>query len=152
MHFQTPQPICDYMVSTLQKWEYNEILEPTPGEGNLARAAQSRGKVICPEDFFKLEPRRFDAIVMNPPFTPMVLGYKILFSCMEMSDEIVALMPWLTLINSQKRTDAILAFGLRSVTHLPRNTFKGSRVQCCVIHLVKGYTRSIQFTFYPSYK
>ena len=138
------------MVSLLQKDEYNTILEPTPGEGNLANAANSKGIVICPNDFFELEPQRFEAVVMNPPFTPMELGYRILFACMEMSDEVVALMPWLTLINSQKRTDTLVSFGLKSVTHLPRTIFKGARVQCCIIHLVKGYTQKTLFENYSS--
>jgi hypothetical protein len=148
--FQTPKVICKYMVSLLEKQEYDIILEPTPGEGNLANAAWEKGTVMSPHDFFELKYQRFDAVVMNPPFTPMALGYKILFSCLDMSDEIVALMPWLTLINSQKRADKLFAFGLKSVTHLPRTVFPGSRVQCCVLHLLKGYSKETVFVNYSS--
>jgi len=147
-NFQTPIQVCEYMVSLLNQTYYESILEPTPGLGNLSNAAKSRGVVSSPGDFFQMGQERFDAIVMNPPFTPMELGYKILFSCMEMSDEIVALMPWLTLINSQKRTNTLMTFGMQSVTHLPRTIFKGSRVQCCVIHLVKNYSGKTIFNNY----
>lgn len=148
-NFQTPIRICHYMVSMLEKSEYSTILEPTPGQGNLAKILADTATVICPLDFFTLEKQRFDAIVMNPPFSPMDVGYRILFECMDMADEIIALMPWLTLINSQKRTEIIMRFGLKSITHLPRNIFKGSRVQCCILHLIKGYD---QQTFFKNYQ
>jgi hypothetical protein len=82
---------------------------------------------------------------MNPPFTPMKLGYKILYRCMELSNNIVALMPWLTIINGQKRTEDIMNFGLKSITHLPRKTFNGARVQTCILELHKGYQGVTQF-------
>jgi len=116
------------------------ILEPTPGEGHLVSELKSRGhNVIAPVDFYKevLLPH-YDYIVMNPPFTPMNKGYKILYDCMELSDNIVALMPWLTIINSQKRTKLLVDFGLDAITHLPRNAFPGSRVQTCILHLHRG--------------
>lgn len=138
LHFQTPEHICKYMGS-LVPFNAGRILEPTSGAGNLARVLKQKGLVITPKDFFKLATERFDWIVMNPPFTPMSSGYTILFKCMEMSDNIIALMPWLTLINSQKRTCLITEFGLCSITHLPRNTFPGSRVQTCILEMHKGY-------------
>ena len=58
---------------------------------------------------------------------------------MELSDDIVALMPWLTIINGEGRTNDIMNFGLISITHLPRNIFKGSRVQCCILHMNRGW-------------
>ena len=85
---------------------------------------------------------------MNPPFTPMKKGYEILYKCMEMSDNIVALMPWLTLINGEKRTSDIMNFGLVSITHLPRTIFKGSRVQTCIIFLQKEYKDETEFKMY----
>ena len=81
---------------------------------------------------------------MNPPFSPMKKGYEILDICMEKGDVIIALMPWLTIINSNKRAQKIKEFGLQKVIHLPRSTFKGSRVQTCLISLVKKFNR-IQF-------
>ena len=88
----------------------------------------------------------FDAVVMNPPFSPMVVGYKILDKAMGMADVVIALMPWLVLINSQKRTKAIMDFGLKSITHLPRSTFKGARVQCCILSLYKDFSGPSIFT------
>lgn len=126
-----------------------DILEPTKGIGNLVKALKHKGNVIAPDgDFFEMKERRFDWIVMNPPFTPMKTGYKILYKCMGMSDNIVALMPWLTLINGEKRTRDIINFGLVSITHLPRTTFKGSRVQTCILHMKKGYTGNTRFINY----
>ncbi len=123
-----------------------EILEPTKGAGNLVKALIKKGNVIAPDvDFFKMEPRRFDWIVMNPPFSPMKKGYRILYKCMEMSDNIVALMPWLTMINGDKRTKDIMNFGLVSITHLPRSVFKGARVQTCILLLKNGYCGKTEF-------
>lgn len=122
MNFQTSLDICDYMMSFLPD-NAGSILEPTAGEGNLVSACSLKGTVVAPDDFFKMEKKRFDWIVMNPPFSPMKLGYQILYQCMDMSDKIIALMPWLTLINGEKRTKDIFSYGLASVTHLPRNVF-----------------------------
>jgi type I restriction-modification system DNA methylase subunit len=115
------------------------VLEPTPGQGNLVKALEEQGyQVTAPKDFWSVS-GRFDAVVMNPPFSPMAQGYQILFAVMEMSDVVIALMPWLTLINAKGRTETIRQFGLRSVTHLPRDAFPGSRVQTCILYLDKGY-------------
>jgi len=121
------------------------VLEPTPGEGNLVRALAGY-QVTAPTEFWEVS-GRWEAVVMNPPFSPMDEGYRILYAVMEMSDIIIALMPWLTLINSEKRTDDINRYGLKSVTHLPRSAFKGSRVQTCILDMRKGYTggKSIHF-------
>jgi len=144
MDFQTPSYICEYMASFLPS-NAGCILEPTKGMGNIVRAIESKGTIVAPDDFFKMESRKFDWIVMNPPFSPMKLGYKILYSCMEMSENIIALMPWLTLINSEKRTKDIIDFGLISITHLPRNAFKGSRVQTCVLNMKRGHIKDTKF-------
>lgn len=77
-HFQTPPNICNYMASFLPK-NAGKILEPTAGKGRLVEALKSYGDVIAPQDFYKLEKQSFDWIVMNPPFTPMSQGYKILY-------------------------------------------------------------------------
>jgi hypothetical protein len=146
MNFQTPPEICKYMVSLVPNG-CKTILEPTPGEGNIVKELGNYN-VTAPEDFFQLSSSIFDCIVMNPPFTPMKLGYKILYRCMEMSNNIIALMPWLVLINSTKRTSDIINFGLKSITHLPRNVFKGSRVQTCILQMQKGYFGDISFKNY----
>ena len=146
--FQTPEKVCMYMSSFLPD-NAGDILEPTAGLGNLVKALEYKGNVIVPSgDFFDMPKRMFDWVVINPPFTPMKKGYEILYECMEMSDNIVALMPWLTLINGQKRTADIMEFGLVNITHLPRTIFKGARVQTCVMYMQKGYKGSTEFLNY----
>lgn len=148
--FQTPPAVCDYMAQHILP--SHTVLEPTPGEGNLVKALKHwDGNVTAPKDFFKMKKRRFDYVVMNPPFSPHSLGYKILYECMEMSDNIIALMPWLTIINGKKRTKDITEFGLVSITHLPRDVFKGSRVQCCILQMKKGYSGTTQFKNYTTH-
>ncbi|HRJ59049.1 MAG TPA: hypothetical protein PLV64_22380 [Anaerolineales bacterium] len=135
--FQTPPTICNYMVSLLPPETIVSVLEPTPGQGNLVRALAGY-QVTAPAEFWDVS-GRFDAVVMNPPFTPMTQGYRILSAVMEMSDVIIALMPWLTLINSKHRTRQICTFGLREVIHLPREVFPGSRVQTCILNMRRGF-------------
>ena len=144
--FQTPLLVCEYMKSFIPV-KTKTILEPTPGRGNLV-SVLGEYDVTAPNNFFEMPIKHFDAVVMNPPFTPMKKGYEILYSCMEMSDVVIALMPWLVIINSAKRTKDLIEFGLRSITHLPRKTFNGSRVQTCILELVKGYSGSIDFIIY----
>ena len=147
MDFQTPIDVCEYMASYLPD-NAGRILEPTPGIGNLVSVLRNKGSVIAPNDFFDLPPDNYDWIVMNPPFTPMSLGYKILDICMERSDNIVALMPWLTIINGEKRTKKIMDFGLVSITHLPRKIFDGSRVQTCILFMKRRYSGATEFMNY----
>lgn len=147
MDFQTPTYICNYMVSLIEGNPIT-ILEPTPGEGNLVKSLQTLTftKIHTPDDFFTYNHLdKYDYIVMNPPFTPMKLGYEILYECMDMSDNIIALMPWLTMINSEKRTKDIMDFGLKSITHLPRKVFNGSRVQTCILDMKKDYKGQTKF-------
>ena len=138
MDFQTHEIICNYMVGLLPDG-VSTVLEPTPGEGNLVRALALKGyNVTAPAEFWNVF-GRWDAVTMNPPFSPMEEGYRILEAVMNMTDTIIALMPWLTIINSEKRTEDIDRYGLKSVTHLPRSAFKGSRVQTCILEMRRGY-------------
>src|SRR6056300_890354 len=101
--FQTPEWCCEYMVSLIPELSIT-VLEPTPGAGNLVDALNKNNfNVTAPVDFWAVT-GRYDAVVMNPPFSPMQQGYDILYSVMDMTDNIIALMPWLTLINSERRT------------------------------------------------
>lgn len=138
--FQTPEEIISYMAMLID-FQPEIILEPTPGAGGMVKALREWGyHVYAPRDFFAIKKgRRFDLVVMNPPFSPMSLGYKILFDCMDRSDNIIALMPWLTLINGEKRLQKITNYGLKGVTHLPRRIFPGSRVQTCIVEMSKGF-------------
>mgnify|MGYP001582813617 CR=1 FL=1 len=129
------------------------ILAPTSGQGNLVKALEGKGNLITPVDFDKFEPvEKIDWICMNPPFSPMKKGYEILYRCMDMSDNIIALMPYLTMINGEKRTNDILNWGLKSITHLPRSVFKGSRVQTLILEMSKGYTGKTEFKMLPKTK
>ncbi len=154
MDFQTPKDVCNYMFQYVYEKDLR-ILEPTPGEGNLVSVLrQNNNAVVAPNNFFDIDKtiERFDYVVMNPPFTPMKIGYQILFDCMEMSDNIIALMPWLTIINAKGRTDKILEYGLKSITHLPRTIFKGSRVQTCILEMRKGFVGDAMIKFYKEEK
>ncbi len=143
INFQTPDWVCEEMLKLIPSG-IKTILEPTPGAGNILKAINSHYLITAPDDFWTVT-GRFDAVVMNPPFSPMAMGYKILYRCMEMTDIIIALMPWLTLINSEQRTKDITAWGLKSVIHIPRKAFAGARVQCCIIFMVKGYNGRSEF-------
>ncbi len=157
IQFQTPYFVAKYMASLIPD-RTKTILEPTPGIGNLIAAIQevrSDISITAPDDFFLLPKQRFDCIVMNPPFTSksadlsnapedakqmgMRLGYHILLKCMEMSDYIIALMPWFTIADSDLRLKVIKEFGLKSVTPLLRKTFRYARIQTCVIEMEKGF-------------
>ncbi len=147
-HFQTPENICKYMASFLPK-NAGRILEPTAGKGNLVKELLNYGEVINPDDFEIMKINKFDWIVMNPPFSPMKKGYDILYKCMEMSDNIIALMPYLVIINGDKRTKDIINFGLKSITHLSRSIFKGSRIQTCILEMKKEYIGNTIFNILP---
>lgn len=130
------------------------VLEPTPGCGNIV-ACLGGYDVTAPDDYFLMPKRRFDCIVMNPPFSAksahmdnvpagvdvkgMKLGYHILFECMTMSGNVIALMPWYTISDSDVRLRHIKKFGLKSLTVLPRKTFQYARIQTVIIELQKGY-------------
>jgi len=155
--FQTPPVICEYMCSMIPR-NACTILEPTYGEGNILRALDNMQQslaIMAPYNFFDLDKnKRFDAIVMNPPFsskyaygvpdevkeTGMRLGYYILTECMKMSDHIIALMPFFTIIDSDVRLRFMKEFGLKSITALPRKTFQYARIQTCIFELEKGFS------------
>lgn len=163
--FQTPPDVCEYMVSLLPKDVYT-VYEPTPGNGNLVKALENSPKkfgVYTSPDFFYMDySMKFDAVLMNPPFScrsafsvpevleqsGMRLGYYILQQCMDMSDNIIALMPWFTLTDSDRRTRDIKDFGLVSVTALPRRTFKFARIQTMILELKRGYKQTTEFKVY----
>jgi hypothetical protein len=155
-NFQTPEAVVKYMVTMIPNGVKN-VLEPTPGIGNIVKELTGGGyNVTAPNDFFLLKKKNFDCIIMNPPFsskyafmdnapegfkeTGMRLGYHILLECMNMSDNIIALMPWFTISDSDVRLRHIKSFGMKSITALPRKTFQYARIQTCILELKKGYT------------
>ncbi len=164
--FQTPPAVCKYMANLMPVYDFQnnfitKILEPTPGAGNIVKAIDEElsplsniaYELFAPKDFFKLKRKKFDCILLNPPFSEkhafgippdldlrgMRMGYYILKRCMEMSDNVIALMPWFTLLDSDVRTRELKEYGLVSLTSLPRKTFGYSRIQTVVLHLKKGY-------------
>ena len=149
MDFQTPTWVCELMVNEITR-EPRKVLEPTPGDGNLVRAIKNRypeTDVTAPYDYFELTKGAYDCIVSNPPFTPMATGYKILDGLFGQSDNIIILLPWLALINSEKRYKKYLCEGLKKVIHLPRRAFPGTRVQTCILVFEHGYCGNVQLMF-----
>lgn len=148
-NFQTPEWVMDIMIKEIPVG-IREILEPTKGAGNFVKRLENNGYYVYSTDgdYFKMNHKvdRYECIVGNPPFTPMQKGYDILFDVMDRSKNIVMLMPWLTLINSQKRLDRIMDFGLKKIIHLPRKAFKGSRVQTCILVLEHGFAGDTVFS------
>jgi hypothetical protein len=161
--FQTHMEVCKYMVSLVPVGSQT-ILEPSPGIGNIVNALKDAGfwKITHPKDFFILEKSiRFDCVVMNPPFSTkfaflenapagfghegMRLGYYFLTECMKKSNHVIALMPWFTISDSDVRLRTLKDFGLRSITALPRRTFRFARIQTCVLELQKGFSGSTEF-------
>jgi len=163
--FQTPADVADYMVKMLPVNAVS-ILEPTPGEGNILKALSwhNYNNVTAPKDYFLLDPDIiFEAVILNPPFSDksanlenapeelklklkgMKTGYYFLFEAMRRADSVIALMCWFAISDSDVRLRALKAFGLKSVTYLPRKTFNYARVQTVIIELKKGYTGPTEF-------
>jgi len=140
MDFQTLPIVCYYMVSLMPEGHCGQILEPHPGQGNLVAALKGKGKVITFPRFEDIPAHsRYDWVLMNPPFTPMKEGYRYLQAVMNMTDNIIALLPWFLIINSEGRLKDLMHFGLVSVTNLPRKSFPASRIQVCVLKMQRGY-------------
>lgn len=154
VNFQTPPDLCDYMVSLIpKKYRHSLTIEPTPGAGNLItalRRARFRNVESPPGDFFLWSPSgRPRVVVGNPPWTPSNLAYEIMNRCLGFSPNfVVLLLPWLTLINSQRRAQMLLTYGLKQVIHIPRSTFPGIRAQCCIYILEKGYNGAVELGFH----
>jgi type I restriction-modification system DNA methylase subunit len=163
--FQTPPPVAKYMCSLVPAGA-KRILEPTPGKGNIVKALErsNRYDITAPTDFFLMKKQKFDCVVMNPPFSEkftimknsptgydfegMRMGYWFLTECMKMSNNVISLMPWFTLVDSDVRLRFFKKWGLQSITALPRSTFQYTRIQTCVLHLNKGYIGETVFKVY----
>lgn len=157
LNFQTPINVCRYMVSLIPEG-VQTVLEPTPGAGNIVSVLTDY-TVTAPKDFFAMPFARFDCVVTNPPFSHkwafnvpaelnrmgMRMGYHILTQCMRMSDNVIALMPWFTISDSDVRLRTLKKWGLKSVTALPRKTFQYARIQTVVLEMTKGYDEETTF-------
>lgn len=149
--FQTPPELCRHMVSLIPAG-VKTVLEPTKGQGNLINELRQYD-VTAPDDFFKMDHKIFDCVIMNPPFSieycyglppelskkGFQVGYHILKSCMGMSDT-----------NSEKRMREIQLWGLKSVCIVPRRWFPGSRASSCILVLEKGYSGAIELTTFDA--
>lgn len=149
--FQTPKPVARYMASLIPDGT-KTVLEPTPGVGHIL-SFLSQYDVTAPENFFAMEKAEFDCVITNPPFsskyafgvpdslqkTGMRLGYHILLQCLEMSNSVIALMPWFTISDSDVRLRYLYGWGMKSITALPRKTFQYARIQTCVFEMEKGF-------------
>lgn len=159
-NFQTPRVVCDKMayMASLVELKYKRelsslsVLEPTPGMCGLVDAL----KDILPwtvwfpgGDFWTSTLNnamaRYDVVVMNPPFNPVKEMERFVNRAMDVSDYIIALLPYNYLVNSERRVSELMDYGLVSITHLPRKTFPGCRVQVAIFELKKGYVGKTEF-------
>jgi len=80
----------------------------------------------------------FDAIIGNPPFTPMKFAYEIIEQCLfkrlNETGKVVSILPWNFIINSSKRARDYFPH-IMHVVNLPRTVFTGSRIQCAIFIL-----------------
>lgn len=159
IQFQTPKFVCEYMVDLLSPFKVKHVLEPTPGEGNILNTLRNRKYCThTVDDYFDLpKDKRYDAVVMNPPFNcayadltkasnskeliGLKFGYFMLEEAMKRANVVVALLPVFTIIDSDIRTKQILDFGLVGITQLPRKTFGYTRIQTVILCLNKGWKK-----------
>ena len=145
--FQTPIWVCEIMVGLVKGYP-KTILEPTPGAGNLVNVIKTKfpnSTIYAPDRFETLGDIHVDYIIANPPFTPTKESYIWMSKFFESSNNIIVLMPWWSIINSQKRTKEYVNWGLKRIIHLPRKAFPGIRVQTCVLVFQRGYRGDIIF-------
>ena len=77
----------------------------------------------------------------------MKVGYHILEECLKRSLNVIALMPWFTISDSDVRLRMLIEWGLKSVTLLPRKTFDYTVIQTVVLELEKGFNDPMQFKY-----
>lgn len=157
--FQTPTIVAKHMVKMIP-FGCQSILEPTPGIGRIVKEIRAAGfHCDAPDDFFSMKRKQYDCIVTNPPFSTkwafgvpedfshkgMRLGYYILTECMRMSNNVIALMPWFTISDSDIRLRKLKEWGLKSITALPRKTFQYARIQTCILELSKDWDAPTEF-------
>lgn len=164
--YQTPPDVAAYMASLIPKFA-KHILEPTPGVGNLLKAIYNAGYAPhAPFNYFDIRAQRWDAIVSNPPFSKkftnlenapekfmvegMKVGYQFLYDFMELTDNIIILLPWFVITDSDVRLRGLKRWGLKSITSLPRKTFQYSRIQCVVLEMEKGWKRGTEFLVFDT--
>lgn len=159
-NFQTPKPLCRFIIKHLEETydiDTTEIVfEPTPGEGNFISVLKEMGygfDIPHPtDDIFEYKfPHPYRVIIGNPPWTPMELGYQILDLCFDNLDPynsiLVFILPWLFLINSDTRAKKYFPH-LTEIIHLPRTTFKGARIQSAIFFFEKHKKHQFSYLSY----
>lgn len=150
-NFQTHPIVALKMASMVirPKGRNPVVIEPTPGLGILVDALKStQCNVYHPVgDFWESAHAKLgcDYIVMNPPYNPVKEMERFVNHAMQQTDNIVALLPWTYVINSERRMSELMDYGLVSVTNLPRKAFSGCRVQTAIFELKKGFTGDTVF-------
>lgn len=155
-NFQTPKPVAEYMMRMAKKyWDQHkeypgdmaEVLEPTPGEGNLIKAGNDHGFTMygpgSDQDYwnswvYQQKPNYFDMVIMNPPFNPHTEMTCFMEDAMNKAPYVVALLP-VNSITSHKKLTLFMNYGLASVTMLSRNTFP-NKVAVCILELKNGHS------------
>jgi hypothetical protein len=156
-NFHTPQVVAEKMafMAYMLCDKLEAVLEPCPGIGQLADALAKEFELVFMPiadywDMKHLPDVVYDAVVLNPPFSPVKEIERFVMDAMERSKIVIALLPWTYIVNSERRLKVLQDFGLRTVISLPRKTFPGCRVQVCIIELEKGHegpTYFQSFTF-----
>lgn len=163
-NYQTPPKVAEFMASIASRTvahpydpKHNiyspTALEPTPGLGHLVGALNDIGFTVYGpgngcfwESWANLSyPGKYDVVVMNPPFTPVKEMERFVLRAMELSDNVIALLPWTYIVNSERRLKVFQDYGLKGVISLPRKTFPGCRVQSMIAVLEKGYKENTYF-------
>lgn len=158
INFQTPPVVCDHMAKMAKDCNviginsYLTVLEPTPGKGNLVGALNDHGFVVYGPgslDFWvspvNVYSSKYDFVVMNPPFFPIKEMERFILRAQELSNNVIMLIPYIYIINSERRLNQLKSFGMVSITNLPRKTFPKSRVQTCIVHLKKNHSGDTLF-------
>jgi len=116
-NFQTPQIVCELMAkmavnvaSPLRTSKVYNALEPSPGTGQLVHWLENYGFIVYKPlgDFWDMQfesDKCFDIVVMNPPFNPVKEMERFVNRAMELSDNVIALLP-VNYITSEKRFKA----------------------------------------------
>jgi len=156
------------MVNMIE-FEPELVLEPSIGEGNLIKALWDKypnTKVVaydiedCPikdnrltfikQDFLQANIKfKPDFILSNPPFTPMTLSYKFFDKCQQIQNRGIYILPYLFLINSTSRPrEYSQKLFIKNIVNLPRNVFKNSRIQSCILDVYRGKTDTTNYLWY----
>lgn len=147
--FPTPQSVCSEMVEMAEITDGMDVLEPSAGNGNIADAIKSITGVVCDVceisselraileakgynvvdfDFLSYNEKKYDRIIMNPPFSNRMDGEHIqhAYSLLKPNGRIVAIAGEGIFFGSDKKAVAFrdwLDATNSDVQKLPEKTF-----------------------------